>query len=458
MNFPSFVFKNALRNRRRTFLTVSSIAVSLGMIMILQTMLLLITQPPALADAPPRLVVRHRTALTLSLPMNYERKLHTLDGVAATVPMVWFGGVYKDDSFQNMFPRFAVNPDTFFDVFIDFFPTKPEYLDAFRRERTACLVGIQLVEKFGFKVGDRITIRGDIYPIDLEFTVRGIMDGPKFAKPDFLIFNKKYLDEAMGQTQRSGTFFVLAKNNEVVPQLLPQIEAMFRNSDAEVKAETEKEFQQSFVEMLGNIKQLIGSIIAVVVFAVVLIAASTMAMAIRERTREIAVLKTIGFSRGRVLGLVVSEGMLVSVAGGLIGVGGTWLLLPNPRWFMSVGAGIGAAGLVGLLLLLVALVLPDHPVNRSKYHPLVWLQHLVNTVGPWLTLVVGLFAAASTFGSMPPQDWYAFSNGIIPFMVVLPETLMLGIGLTLLIGVCSSVLPAWNAARVKVIEGLRTLG
>jgi len=456
MTLYGFITKNAMRNRRRTMLSIMSIALSLALIVILRSVLAEIVDPSGLNESVPRLVVRHRTSLTMAMPDNYRQKIEAVPGVKAVVPMNWFGGNYKDEGdASSFFPRFAVDPQTFFDVYVDYKPIDPAHLVAWQAERASCLMGEKLMKSLNLKIGDRITIEGDIYPLTLELTIRGAFTGPD---PTWVIFHRKYLDELMGESVRSGTFFVLAESPEVVPRLLSTFEAMFRNSDAEVKAETEKAFQLSFVEMLGNVKTLFGALIGVIVFAIVLIAASTMAMAIRERTRELAVLKTIGFDRELLLALVVFEGLFVSFVGGLLGVGGVYLLLPQPRWFIAAAAGIVVFVLVGLALLVLAVLLPDSGTAEKAGGLGPRLQRVLTNFGPFGAIIVGGLTFAWTFNALGPIDWFSFSNGFIPYMGVRADDIIFGTAITFLVGLASSAVPAWNASRVKVIEGLRDIG
>jgi len=449
-----YVLKNVFRNRRRTMLTAGSIAVSMGLVAILQTILLEITKPAGVDESIPRVVVRHRTSLTMSLPRPYERKIREFPGVKAVTPMNWFGGVWKDDQYENFFPRFGVDPSTFFDVYVDYFPVEAGALDALKSERRGCLVGKTLVKRYGWKIGDTLQIRGDIYPVDLELKIVGTFDGPQ---SDWAIFQLKYLDELMGETVRAGTFFLLADDAKTVDALLPQLEAAFRNSEAEVKAETEKAFQLSFVEMLGNIKVFINSLVGVVIFAVCMIAASTMALAIRERTREIATLKAIGFARDRVMALVVGEGMLVSAIGGFGGLGLSWLLLPSPKWFAAAFAGAAVAAIVGLATLALALLLPETPGAGRVSRIASRLRGAISAVGPATAVYLGIFVTLLVLKFMPPMDWFQFSGGMIQRLAVRSETLVFGAVVTVFLGLSSSLWPAWQASRLSVLDGLRSV-
>ena len=454
MDLFLYMVKSAFRNPRRTGLTAVSLAISMSLVVILQTILLEITKPVGIDESIPRIVVRHRTALTLSLPRPYERKLERVPGIVAVTPMDWFGGIWKDDRFENFFPRFAVDPNNFFDVYIDYKPDTPEMLRAFQNERRGAMIGRKLATRHGFKLGDTITIKGDIYPVDLEVRVVGFFDGPQ---SDWLIFQLKYLDELLGETVRPGSFFALVESPARVDSILPEIEAMFRNSDAEVKAETEKAFQLSFVEMLGNVKLLINSLVSVVVFAVVMIAASTMALAIRDHTREVATLKAIGFTRPIILGLIVGEGMVVSLVGGGIGLFLSWLLLPQPSWMLAAIGGLVVAGGLGLPMLLLSVILPEVSTGGRIQRALAGARRVMVEYGPPVSIMTGVIVMLLLLQVVPPMDWFTFSGGAIQSFNMRNETLVLGVWITLGVGLISSIIPAWQASRLSVLDGLRTL-
>ncbi len=451
MTLLTYMAKNAFGNPRRTALTGLSLAVSLALILVLQTILLEITKPTGLDESIPRIVVRHRTSLTMQLPRPYEAKLRRLPGIVAIVPFNWFGGVWKDDRFENFFPRFGTEPEKYFQVFVENSPRDPAMLAAWKATKNGCFVGDKLAARHGFKVGDDLIIKGDIYPVDLELKVVGILVGPKCEE---LLFRLDYLDDLLGETTRAGTYFVLADSGPRVDVLLPEMEAMFRNSDAEVKAETEQSFALSFVEMLGNIKLFINALVTVVVIAVLMIAASTMSLAIRERTREVATLKAVGFTGGHVMFLIVGEGMVVSMVGGGLGLLLAWFVLPVPKYFISIGAGILTLAVIGLPLLLVSVLLPE--TGRGWYRRgLARLRAAIEAYGPGLSVFAGVMVTLLLLQAMPSQDWVAFSGGMIQSMTVRPETMYLGVAITLIVGLGSSLWPAWSASRLSVLDGLR---
>ncbi len=321
MTIPGFILRNAFRNKRRLVLTVLSVAVSLFLFATLQTALRELTRPATSEHAALRIVVRHKVSIANVLPEKYQARIERLPGVAHCMKLTWFGGVYQDRS--NMFPQFAVDAEKLFDVFAEV-KIDPQQKLAFVRERTACVVGIKTMNRFGWQLGDRITLLGELWPADLELVIRGVYR--EGIDETNLFFHHEYFDEMMGNTGLVGCYWLMATNQEVIPSLIERIDRTFRNTDAETKTESERAFQLSFMSMLGNIKMLVGSICTVIVFTMVLVSASTMSMAIRERLREIAVLKTLGFNGRQVCSLILAESFGLGLVGGMIGCGGAWLL------------------------------------------------------------------------------------------------------------------------------------
>lgn len=292
MTLLSFVWKNMARNRRRTVLTVLSIALSLFLLSTLMTVLTELERESEGGDQHLRLVVRRASSLGDPLPEAYLEKLKRVPGVRLVSVLSWFGGIYVDE--RNFFANFGCDPETIFPMWNEN-RIPPEQLRAFQKERTAAVAGRKLAERFKWRLGDTITLQGTIHPIDLEFTLRGIYTG---LDETAFFFHHAYLEEALGRPGKVGTFWLKAASAADVPRIAERVDAMFKNSDAETKTETERAFQLGFVAMLGNVKSLVASISSVVVFTILLVTANTMAMAIRERAREIAILKTLGFRRG----------------------------------------------------------------------------------------------------------------------------------------------------------------
>src|ERR1700691_3654174 len=317
MTLSRFVTKNAFRNKRRSILTVVSIAFSLLLLTFMMTLWRAFALDDGSAESAQRLVVRHRVSLTFTLPGFYREKIRAIPGVVAVVPVSWFQGIYKDQKPENFFPRFGTDPDEFFKVFRDI-QMPDDQLKAWQRDRQGVIVDDTLATKYGWKLGDRIYIQGDIYPVNLELYVRGIFHSSPDNKSVY--FNAKYVEEAVSFFKgQAGTFSILVASPSDVSKVATAIDDMFRNSPQPTKAESEKAFGLEFVAMMGNVKAFILGICLAVVFATLLVSANTMAMSIRERTREVAVLKTLGFTRLGVLGLFVGEAVALSLAGGLIG-------------------------------------------------------------------------------------------------------------------------------------------
>lgn len=319
MTLSRFVTKNAFRNKRRSTLTVLSIAFSLLLLTLMMTIWRAFYLDEGSAESAERLVVRHRVSLTFNLPGFYREKIRAIPGVVSVVPVSWFGGIYKDQKPENFFAQFGTDPEEFFKTYRDI-QMPEDQKTAWQRDRQGVIVDDTLAKKYGWKLGDRIVLQGTIYPVDLELYVRGIFTS--YPDDRAVYFNSKYVEEAVFWFKgQAGTFSVLAASPGDVSQITAAIDDMFRNSPQPTKAESEKAFGLEFVAMLGNVKAFILSICGAVVFATLLVSANTMAMSIRERTREVAVLKTLGFTRSSVLGLFVSEAVALAVAGGVIGIG-----------------------------------------------------------------------------------------------------------------------------------------
>ena len=336
MTLSRFVTKNAFRNKRRSTLTVLSIAFSLLLLTLMMTIWHAFYLDQGSAESAQRLVTRHRVSLTFSLPGYYREKIRALPGVVSVVPVSWFGGIYKDQKPENFFAQFGTDPDEFFKTFRDM-SLPDDQIKAWQRDRQGVIVDDFLANKYGWKLGDRIILQGTIYPVNLELNIRGVFH----SNPDnkSVYFNAKYVEEAVAFFKgQAGTFSILAASPSDVSTIASAVDDMFRNSPQPTKTESEKAFGLEFVAMMGNVKAFILSICSAVVFATLLVSANTMAMSIRERTREVAVLKTLGFTRRGVLGLFVSEAVALSLAGGLIGASLGWLAvygLTHSKQFIS---------------------------------------------------------------------------------------------------------------------------
>jgi len=383
MTLARFVRKNAFRNKRRSILTLLSISFSLLLLTVMMTIWRAFYMSDGSAESAQRLIVRHKVSLAQFLPIAYRERIRSIPGVKNVVNETWFGGQYKDDKPENFFAQFGTDPDELFEVLRDFH-IPPDQLEAWKKDRAGCVVDAELAKKHQWKIGDRVNIKGTIFPVDLELTIRGIFST---ATPtESLYFNNTYIDEGYPRVKGFVGFFgVLADSPQSVPEVAKAIDALFRNSDRPTKSESEKAFNLDWIAMLGNVKGFILSICAAVVFATLLVSANTMAMSIRERTREVALLKTLGFTRGTVLALFMGESVSLAAVGGLLG-------------------SLAASGLV--------YVMAHSPQ-------------------------MGLFLTGVTFN--------------------LP-TMLVAVLVAATVGLVSSFVPAFNASRGNIVEGLRHIG
>lgn len=314
------ILKNSLRNRKRTSLTVASIAVSFCLLGFLLAMYraLFFGDDPTPAQAL-RLLTHHRVSLTQPMPASYEPKIAAVPGVKAVASWQWFGGVYKDARDpHNFFMRMAAEPSKVFTIFSEMqIPAEQE--QAFQHDRTGCIAARLLADRLGWKLGQRIPIAGDIFPVNLELTLDGVFDTPDHF--ELVIFNHAYLRESLPPSSRDlvSAFLVQARTPQDVPEVARAIDKMFDNSPAPTKSETERAFQLSFVSFLGNLKLFLMAICGAVTFTILLVSGNTLSMAVRERVREIGILKTLGFTPAAILGIILGEAGVVAVAGGAIG-------------------------------------------------------------------------------------------------------------------------------------------
>jgi len=338
MTLTRFVTKNTFRNLRRSLLTVLSIGFSLLLLTLMMAIWRNFYMSKGTEESALRLVTRHKVSLAFTMPSFYREKIRAVPGVAGVVPENWFGGVYKDDKSGNFFAQFGTDPDEFFKVFKDW-QIPEDQVKAWQRDRAGAVVDSKQAQQYGWKVGQKVVITGTIFPVNLELTIRGIFTAPRPTQS--LYFNQKYVEEAVPYMKgQEGFYTILADSPEAVRTIGSSIDGMFHNSPQPTRTETEAAFQLGFLAMLGNVKMFILSICGAVVFAILLVSANTMAMSIRERTREVAVLKTLGFTRGTVLGLFVGEAVVLALVGG---VGGSVI-----AYFLGIGAS-KAGGFAGAL-------------------------------------------------------------------------------------------------------------
>jgi putative ABC transport system permease protein len=352
------ILKNGLRNKRRTIFTMISVALAL---FVLSTLVGFVTEIEGILDeaSPTRVITRHAVSLANVLPERYGSPIAGIPGVAASCSLSWFGGTYIDAA-NTDFAQFSCDPESFFDVYNEI-RIPEDQKAAFIRERAACVVGRGKAEKHGWKIGDRITLKGVIWPVDLELTIRGIYSGTSNQEAA-VYFHRLYLEEAMDRPGVVGSYWIRCATADDVPKVIAAVDGMFRNTDAPTKTETEKAFNMSFISMLGNLRGLVATLSGVIIFTLLLVSGNTMAMSVRERIREIAVLRALGFRSRRVMAMLVLEGVVITLAGGLLGGLGAKFLFASldlasysQGFFQKltipwtvIGLGAAIAALVGL--------------------------------------------------------------------------------------------------------------
>jgi putative ABC transport system permease protein len=383
MTLGSFVVRNTFRNKRRSLLTMVSISFSLLLLTLMMSIwrTFYIDQGPP--DAVKRIITRDRVSLAFFLPAYYRDKIRGVPGVVAVAPMTYFGNHYKDDRAVNAFAQVATDPEEYPKVASDKI-IPPDQLLAWQRDRTGALVDVELAKKYGWKIGDHVTLQSPYFPVQPDLTIRAMytIDPPVRA----VYFNAKYLEESVGWFKgQAGWYIAQVDSANDVARVSKAIDELFRNAPQRTKTESQQAFQLSFVATLGNVKTFILSICGAVVFTILLVSSNTMAMSIRGRTREVAVLKTLGFTRQRLLAIFVGEAVALSVVGGMLGV-------------------LAATGAIQ------------------------WLTHS--------SLAIGIPAG----------------------MRVTVPTMLASLLVAAAVGFVSGCLPAYNAARMNIVEGLRHIG
>ncbi len=366
MKYLHLLWANLGRKKLRTSLTLASIVVAFLLFGILQTMNAALTGGAELAGAD-RLITMNKVTFIQPLPESHLTRVRGVEGVTVATPYSWFGGVYQDD--RNQVFSFAVDPETFLQVYPEYELTEEER-QAWFSDRAGAIVGSATAQQYGWQVGDTIPLRSSIYSNRdgtqiWEMNIRAIFT----AKNDSasLFFHNEYLDEARTFGQDTIGMIVLRVDdpNRSV-EIADRIDALFANSANETKTDNESAFMQAWANQMGNIGALVTAVATAVFFTLLLVIANTMGQSVRERTNELAVLKTIGFARGSVTGLVLAESMLLTILGAIIGL---------------ALAGLIAVGLSNVPVLV-------------QYFPSLALPPSTFAVGAVLALVLGALASA----------------------------------------------------------------
>ncbi len=318
MKFLPLLLANLRRKKLRTLLTVGSFAAALFLFGVLAVIGRALTAGVGVTGAD-RLIVRNRVSIIMPMPYAYREQIRRLPGVRQVTFASWFGGVYQDE--RNFFAQMAVDTETWLQVYANFkVPT--EQWQAFLADRQGAVAGRSLAERFGWKVGDRIPIRGTIFPGTWEFNLRGIYQGesPEDPTMDFW-FHYDYLEERRPFMKGMvGWYIVRVDDPDDAAAVAAAVDHRFANSPWETRTESEKAFVAGFAKQIGNIRLLLMTVGGIVFFTLLLVAGNTMAIAVRERMGELAVMRTLGFSRSGVLALVVAEAVLLAAVGGGLGV------------------------------------------------------------------------------------------------------------------------------------------
>jgi putative ABC transport system permease protein len=367
MKFLHLLWANLWRRKLRTSLTLLSVFVAFLLFGLLCTIKEALTAGVATAGVD-RLIVRHKVSLIMMLPVTYAIRMEQIPGVASAVYLTWFNGIYRNEP-KNFFPSFPVEPAPFLAMYPEFLLPE-EQKQSWLQTRTGAIAGRALADRFGWKVGERVALISPIWPRKgdqaWEFDLVGIFDGAKKGTDTSgFYFRYDYFDEGRSYGEgQVGWYSVRVRDPARAADVAQAIDAQFANSPYETKAEPEGAFMQGFAQQVGDIGAILIAILSAVFFTILMVAGNTMAQAVRERTQELGVLKALGFSNSRVLGLVLAESGLIAAAGGLLGLGAAWLVTAGgspvpavlpvfylPRRYLLIGVGlVFALGLVAGIL------------------------------------------------------------------------------------------------------------
>ncbi len=340
MNFLTLVLRSLFRSKRRTVLTVLSLAVSVFLIALLQSLLGTMDALTVSGGSGTRFVVQDKASFTNVIPQSYANYLRAQPEIEAFTAFQWFGGEYKDP--KNFFANFAVEPETYLQVYreeANLASIPPSQVRDFLRDGNGCIVGKTLADRFGWKVGDVVPLRSSIFNITVRLNIRIIFVGKRKSDEMFLAFNIRQLQEAVPFMKgRVGAFTARARNPADIPRLCERIDRHFANSAQETLTITENAFNLNMMKMLGDYSTMIHSITGAVLVAILIVTANTMAMAIRERTTQISTMRALGFRSSQILSLLMAEGLLLSLLGSGLGI------------FMAMGAADLAAKVGGAIL------------------------------------------------------------------------------------------------------------
>ncbi|MGQ0702631.1 MAG: ABC transporter permease [Gemmatimonadales bacterium] len=373
MKYFRLVLANLGRRKWRTFLTTAGITLALFLFASLRTVVTTIDATAQWGGAR-RLVSTNATGIVFPLPLSYANRIRAVPGVTGVTWANWFGGRYGDG--KRFFGQFAVDPESYLDLYPEM-SVPADQKAAFLADKSGALIGRRLLDVFGWRVGQNVTIQGTIFPGDWTFTISGVYTPTdKVLNDDMMIFRHDYLDERIGRAGIAGWYVVEIDDPNNAARTAKAIDDMFRNSSSATKTGTEQAFNASFATMWGNVSLLMGTIGLAVVFAILMVTANAMMMSSRERTREVAVLKTIGFPDRVLFTLVMAEAALITFTGAAIGLGAAKLLYKAtnfnaagflPGFDVTTGTLLLGGGIALLLMLASGLV----PAIRAARQPIV---------------------------------------------------------------------------------------
>lgn len=326
MKFFPIVWRNLLRRKFRTIFTIGAIFFAFLLFGVLMAIRSAFAMGIDMAGQG-RLMVIDKVSIINPLPASYENQIKLIDGVTDTTHANWFGGYYQD--VRNQFATFAVEPESWLRIYNKEYELPEDQKKAFFADRASAIVGSDTAKKYGFKVGQRVPLNGTIYRRPdggpWEFTIAGIYDSKlKGSDKTQLVFHYQYLRETLpersGFRDRYNWYVFTIADPDRAPEIAAKIDAMFANSPSETKTNTEKAFVSDWAKQVGDIGKIMMWIVAMAMFTILLVSGNTMAQAIRERTNELAVLKTLGFSDGRILGMVLLESAIIAIVGGGLGL------------------------------------------------------------------------------------------------------------------------------------------
>jgi putative ABC transport system permease protein len=364
MRFFPIVWRNLLRRKFRTVFTIGAIFFAFMLFGVLMAIRAAFSMGIDLAGQE-RLMVIDKVSIINPLPASYGNQIKQVEGVTAITHANWFGGYYQD--VRNQFATFAVEPESWLAIYAKEFDLPEDQKKAWFADRTGAIVGIDTARKYGFKVGQRVPINGTIYRRPdggpWEFTIHGIYDSKlKGTDKTNLVFNYEFLNETIpersGFRDRYNWYVFTIANPDRAPEIAAKIDAMFANSPSETKTNTEKAFVSDWAKQIGDIGNIMMWIVAMAMFTILLVSGNTMAQAIRERTNELAVLKTLGFSEGRILSMVLLESAVIAFVGGGLGLALSYALIAAtgdptkgllPAFYFPTTALLGGVVLVAAL-------------------------------------------------------------------------------------------------------------